>query len=180
MLDVGTPTFWAKVHHPFIPLMMEEGKERIKYLLPLGSCQDTTDLRRRSQSSRGCDPSRTAIKGVEHRQLFSRGRKSGDKSGAPTYDSIVWSYSLSINWLDPTQPCQEPPCIQGYLRTMYLIVMYRIFPFHTPARSALPSVRTFSPCIICTQVWGVSYDSSQSSILTPPPRGLTALFSNVC
>lgn len=81
--------FEPKFHHSFIPLVVEEGKERIKYLLPLGSCQDTTDLRRRSQNSHRCGPSPTTIKRVEHRQLFSRGRKSRRQSGAPTYDSIV-------------------------------------------------------------------------------------------
>lgn len=76
--------------------------------------------------------------------------------------------ALPIYWLDPIQPCQEPPCIQKYLTIMYLIVMHRIVPFDIPARSALPSVRSLSPSTYHTQVWGSSYDSQPSSILTPP------------
>lgn len=62
---------------------------------------------------------------------------------------------------------------------MYLIVMHRIFPFDIPARSALPSVRIL-PFVALhhTQAWGGSYDSSPSSLPTPPSRTLTAPYSH--
>lgn len=58
MLGRGTPAFRAENHHSVHSpsLVMGEGKEGIKCFLPLGSCQDITDLGRRGQRSRGCGP----------------------------------------------------------------------------------------------------------------------------
>lgn len=140
-LDVERRLFMRKVVHSFIHSFLLSRRKGRKVLNFFSSWFMPRQHRFSPQASKESWRRTLPAPPWKERSIESSAlmiENSGEKRS--NLDMIV--YGLPIDWLDPTQPCQEPPCIQKYLTVMYLIVMHRIFPFDIPARSALPSVRS--------------------------------------
>lgn len=121
------------------------------------------------------DLTRTTIEGVEHWKLCSHDRKFWRKAEQPRYDNI-WPPHLLIG------PNSALPNATVHSKIPIDYVPNRHasnFPVWYPGPLRTP-LRPFLVSLYHTQVWGGSYDSQPSSILTPPPRLLARLLILPC